>query len=61
MIPEELQKEAGLSEKIVFAGKGATFEIWNEGKFEAYKKKAKSLARDARGALKSGLGSSNNE
>lgn len=52
MLPETLREEAGLDEKAVFVGKGKTFEIWNEAKFEEYSAKAKELAREARGSLR---------
>lgn len=39
LIPEHLRGFAQLENKIVFAGVGNRVEIWNENKWEAYKKK----------------------
>lgn len=54
MLPEALREEAGLTDKAVFVGKGRTFEIWNEEKFNAYAAAAKEKAKQARGALRFG-------
>lgn len=51
MLPGKLIDFAGIKEQAVFVGKGQTFEIWSPGKFEAYSKKAKELAKQHRASL----------
>ena len=52
MLPEKLIEEAGISEKAVFVGKGATFEIWQPESFEVYASKARDLAKRERASLR---------
>jgi MraZ protein len=52
MIPEAALKEAGIDEKAVFVGKGATFEIWEPDAFEVYASKARELAKKERANLR---------
>jgi MraZ protein len=52
VLPEKLVKKIGLSDKVVFIGKGATFEIWEPTKFAKYLEKAKISARENRSGLK---------
>jgi MraZ protein len=52
ILPSNLIKMAGLKDKAVFVGKGATFEIWQPEKFEEYAKKAKENAKDNRNLLR---------
>lgn len=52
MLPEDLLKEAGITEGAVFVGKGATFEIWDPIKFEEYASKARDLAKRERANLR---------
>lgn len=51
-LPESLIKEAGITDKVVFVGKGATFEIWQPEKFEEYASKARDLAKRQRNSLR---------
>jgi MraZ protein len=50
-LPEGLTKDAGIKDKVVFVGKGVTFEIWNPADFEKYAIKAKEVARSQRKKL----------
>ncbi len=52
LIPEELIKFAGLSDKACFVGKGQTFEIWNSSRYEEHYRNAKEMARKSRNLLK---------
>ncbi len=52
MLPESLLAEAGITEKAVFVGKGATFEIWQPEAFEIYAGKARELAKTQRANLR---------
>ncbi len=53
-LPPELTESAGISEDVVFVGKGQTFEIWEPKKFEEYSAKARKMALEKRGALRLG-------
>ncbi len=35
LIPEELRKLAGLTEKVVFVGQGIFIELWDKGRWDA--------------------------
>lgn len=50
-LPEDLIKLAGIKDKVVFVGKGTTFEIWNPEDYEKYALKAKEMARQQRAKL----------
>jgi MraZ protein len=50
-ISEELIATAKLTEKAVFVGKGATFEIWDPATFEEYSTAARELAKKQRAVL----------
>jgi MraZ protein len=52
MLTEELIKQAGIEDKAVFVGKGATFEIWNPDIFDEYASKARDLAKKQRANLR---------
>jgi MraZ protein len=52
LLPLDLMKEAELTEQAVFVGKGATFEIWSPKTFNDYADKARTLAKQERGALR---------
>lgn len=52
MLPEILLELAGLKERALFIGKGATFEIWNPDKFKEYADKARRIAHQKRLSLK---------
>lgn len=52
MLPEVLLENAGISDKAVFVGKGATFEIWQPEQFKSYAEKARELARSQREKLR---------
>lgn len=53
-LPPELLEESGISEEVVFIGKGQTFEVWEPKAFEAYAKKAREEALAKRGSLRLG-------
>lgn len=52
MLPEALIQEAGLKDKVVFVGKGKTFEIWEPKAFEEYAARARDLAKKERSSLR---------
>jgi len=52
ILPEALMQETGITDKAVFVGKGATFEIWSPVAFEKYSAKAKELAKQERAKLR---------
>lgn len=52
MLPEQLISQAGIEDKAVFVGKGATFEIWRPELFETYSAKARDLAQRQRANLR---------
>jgi MraZ protein len=52
MLPPALQQQVGITEHVVFVGKGATFEIWHPEKFELYAGKARQLAKQGRAHLR---------
>jgi MraZ protein len=45
-LPERLVSLVGFNKKVLFVGKGQTFEIWNKEKFNSYYKKARELAKE---------------
>jgi len=51
-LPPILQQNAAIQDKVVFVGKGATFEMWRPEKFECYAEKARQLAKDRRAHLR---------
>lgn len=57
-LPPELLESTGISEDVVFVGKGQTFEIWEPKQFAKYSKNARDLALAKRASLK--LGGGNN-
>ena len=57
-LPPELLEQSGITEDVVFVGKGQTFEIWEPKRFETYSKNAREVALQKRSQLK--LGGSNN-
>jgi MraZ protein len=52
ILPEALLKKAKIKDKVVFVGKGPTFEIWQPEKFEIYASKAKESAKEKRSLLR---------
>lgn len=52
-VPAHLLEEAGISANAVFIGKGKTFEIWEPAAYAEYAKKARELAQEKRGHLRS--------
>jgi MraZ protein len=58
MLPLELLEQGGITEDVVFVGKGQTFEIWEPKRFEIYSKNAREVALQKRASLK--LGGGNN-
>ena len=51
ILPHEFIEKIGLEDSACFVGKGATFEIWEPKSFEAYKEKAKEIAKSQKGLL----------
>lgn len=52
MLPPALIEEASVTDKCVFVGKGATFEIWEPKAFADYEATSRRLAREKRLALR---------
>lgn len=52
ILPEALLKKTKIKDKVVFVGKGPTFEIWQPEKFEIYASKAKENAKEKRSLLR---------
>ncbi len=50
-LPEKLIKQNNITDKVLFVGKGPTFEIWNPEEFEAYLENAKKSAKEKRNLL----------
>jgi MraZ protein len=50
-LPEALIQAASLEEKIIFVGKGKTFEMWNPDRFEAHASEARTQAITQRSRL----------
>lgn len=57
-LPPELLEQSGITEDVVFVGKGQTFEIWEPKRFTEYSKNAREVALAKRSQLK--LGGGNN-
>ncbi len=51
-LPEELLEMSGIEGKLVFVGKGKTFEIWQPDSFADYEANSRALAKDKRLALR---------
>jgi MraZ protein len=49
MLPKTIQEYAEIRESATFVGRGATFQIWNPEKFEAYQHQARARIKE-RGA-----------
>lgn len=50
-LPEQLIAHAGVAERVAFVGRGATFQMWEPGAFEAFQGSARARARENRSAL----------
>ena len=50
-LPEQLIAHAGVSERVAFVGRGATFQMWEPAAFDAFQGTAHSRARENRSAL----------
>ncbi|WPX97065.1 Protein MraZ [Candidatus Bandiella woodruffii] len=45
-LPERLVNLVGVNKKLLFVGKGVTFEIWDKEKFNSYYQKARAMAKE---------------
>lgn len=54
MLPENLLSVAGITEEIVFVGKGQTFELWEPARHEEHAAQARKLALEKRLMLRAG-------
>lgn len=52
ILPEELLKDAGITDEAVFVGKGDMFEIWEPKAFAEYSAKARKVALENRAKLR---------
>lgn len=48
VIPEDLLKHAGITDKAVFVGRGNSFQIWNPEEFKKAQEKSLNNLRSAR-------------
>ena len=53
-LPDALREHANISDRAAFAGRGATFQIWEPEAFRAYQEEARKRARDERTSLRLG-------
>lgn len=53
-LPPELTENAGITDEVIFIGKGQTFEVWEPKAFEKYSAEAKEKASKNRSALRLG-------
>lgn len=53
MLPEALLAKAGITDAVVFVGKGATFELWAPKEFAKHEASVRELAKAKRLSLKS--------
>jgi MraZ protein len=51
-LPPELLEAAGITDELVFVGKGQTFEIWHPEAFDAHARQARELALQKRQQLR---------
>lgn len=51
VLTESIREHAGLTDQVTFVGQGYKFQIWEPGRFEAYREEAKSRVRDLRKRL----------
>lgn len=52
MLPESLLADAGISEDVVFVGKGKTFEIWKPEDYAKHAEAARRMALEKRQYLR---------
>ncbi len=52
IIPQSLIEQFAIEDKVVFVGKGSSFEIWEHNKFNAYLLKAREIAKVSRDKLR---------
>lgn len=51
LLPKQLIEEAGITDSVVFVGKGTNFEIWSPENFDKYSPNARKLAGEKKGML----------
>jgi MraZ protein len=54
ILSEALKQHAGITDQVTFVGQGYKFQIWEPGRFTAYRDEAKARVRDIRKNLASG-------
>lgn len=54
MLPPAMLESSGLTDTVVFLGKGETFELWEPKAYELYAARSREIARDRRSHLRSG-------
>lgn len=54
MLSKTMMDAAGITEQVVFVGKGETFEIWEPKAFEEYMAEARKVAAERRSQLRAG-------
>lgn len=52
MLPPSLLADVGLTDQLVFVGKGKTFEIWHPKTYAEYAEKARKMAMEQRAVLR---------
>ena len=53
MLPQELLESVGITEEVVFVGKGRTFEIWEPSAYATHAEESRRLALSKRAMLRS--------
>jgi MraZ protein len=53
ILTEALKQHAGIADQVTFVGQGYKFQIWEPGRFAAYRDEAKARVRDIRKNLAS--------
>jgi MraZ protein len=53
VLTETIKAHAGISDRVTFVGQGYKFQIWEPGRFAAYREEAKNRLRDVRKRLTS--------
>jgi len=50
-ISDRLREHTGISDQVLFEGRGISFWLWEPGRYEAYRTQARARVRDMRRAL----------
>lgn len=56
VLPQSLREHAGLKDSAAFVGRGATFQIWEPGAFQAHQEEARARVKSQQATVKLRLG-----